>query len=201
MIDYLRGTLAAADESSCVIDVGGVGWRVSMSAKSLGSLPQVGEDVQVWCVMSMGESSVSLSGFATPQERDMFTRLVGVKGIGTKVALSILSVLDPASLADAIAEEDDRRIARAPGVGKKSAQRIILELKGTLGEQPGLFGAAGEPGDAPQAGSAASEAATALLGMGFTSAEIDVALKGYEGSQSDPAEAIKYALHRLGAAG
>lgn len=195
MIDYLRGTLALTTPTAAVIDVNGVGYQVGMSVKSLANLPEKGREVQVFTVMAVSESAIALYGFATVEEREMYTRLVGVKGVGPKAALAILSVLDPSGLAEAVQAGDDKRIAAAQGIGKKTAQRIILELKGSLDTVPTLLGEEVSGGAVP---SAVAEATAALFSMGFSSAEVEVALKGYDGAPSDVTAAIKHALGRLG---
>ena len=198
MIDYLSGEVSAVAADHAVIDVGGIGYLASMSTKSLAALPAAGQYARVYTVLQVSDSGVALYGFADLAERTAFNKLVGVKGIGPKAALSVLSVLNPAGLAAAISAEDDRAISAAPGIGKKSAQRIILELKGTLDEGPNLFPApgAGSSGGA----SALDDALAALLGMGFSEAESKLALQGFDGAPTDDAGAIRYALKRLGAA-
>lgn len=199
MIDYLSGRVAFVAPGSATIDVGGVGYLVSMSTKSLASLPACGEDVLVYTVLSASDAGIALYGFASVEEREMFGRLVGVKGIGPKAALALLSTLDPAALALAIQTGDDRAISTAPGIGKKSAQRIILELAGTLEAEPNLF--SDERDGAKAEAGAVADATEALLGMGFTSAEAEVSLEGFEesGEPMETAAAIRYALSKLGA--
>lgn len=198
MIDYLQGTVAFAGHDRAVIDVNGVGFSALMSTKGLASLPPTGKSAQIWTILSATDAGIALYGFASPEEREMFTKLVSVRGIGPKAALAILSTLSAAELAQAIAAEDDRRISTAPGIGKKSAQRIILELKGAIDNLPNLFSGDTEATPATPE-SANSEIVMALLGMGFTTAEIEAALRGYDGPANDVSAGIRYALQRLGA--
>ncbi|NTU88618.1 MAG: Holliday junction branch migration protein RuvA [Actinobacteria bacterium] len=192
MICSLRGTLTTRTSNAAVIETGGVGYYLRMSSSSLSALGKVGDDAFVWTYMSVREDSISLFGFATEPEKALFEKLIGVSGIGPKVALSALSSFAASSLANTIAAGDVSRIATIPGVGKKTAQRIVLELKGSLDEFIGgsLWAEESEVVD--------FSANEALLGMGFSSAEAELALQGYDGEKSDINEAIRYALKRLG---
>ncbi len=195
MIAFLNGTLAGASLTEAYIDVGGVGFAVQMSGTALSKLPQKGEAVTVLTYLQTSENGFSLYGFLNEEERAMFTRLIGVSGVGPKAALAALSTFSPHDLADAIASQDVARIQRIPGVGKKTASRMIVELKGSIDAELGdLFGAndGQEVLDGRRSG-----AVEALLQMGFTSAEVDLALKGApEGATEE--SLIRYALKRLG---
>lgn len=202
MIAFLKGNLAGRTPTVAYIDVNGVGYAVGMSANSLSKLPEVGEPVQVYTHLQVRDDGMSLFGFMSQEEQALFEKLIGVSGIGPKVALSALSSFTPAALADAIATQDVARVQKIPGVGKKSAQRIILELKGSLDQGlQGLFAADGSAASAAGAVSSAKAGAIeALLSMGFTSEEADVSLKGApEGA--DEAKLLQYALKRLGSLG
>lgn len=193
MIAFLKGRLAAKTESSVIIDVGGVGYAVGMSAHSLSSMPAVGEAVQVYTYLLVREDALTLYGFANMAEKALFERLISVSGVGPKVALAALSSYTTEALSNAIIASDTTAVSRIPGIGKKTAQRIILELQGTLEsasqQQDDLFAA----GNA-QAVKAATED---LLAMGFSSAEAEVALKG-AAAGADEAALLQYALKRLG---
>ena len=192
MITFLRGTCAGFGTESVYLDVQGVGFEVFMCVTDRGRM-QCGEEYTVLTHMSVREDAMQLYGFLSQDARVMFTRLIGVSGVGPKAAMSALSTFSPESLVSAIAAQDDKSIATIPGVGKKTAQRIILELQGTLEsasqQQDNLFAA----GNA-QAVKAATED---LLAMGFSSAEAEVALKG-AGAGADEAALLQYALKRLG---
>ena len=193
MIAFLKGRLAAKTESAVVIDVGGVGYAVGMSAHSLSSMPAVGEAVQIYTYLLVREDALTLYGFANMAEKALFERLISVSGVRPKVALAALSSYTTEALSNAIIASDTTAVSRIPGIGKKTAQRIILELQGTLEsasqQQDNLFAA----GNA-QAVKAATED---LLAMGFSSAEAEVALKG-AGAGADEAALLQYALKRLG---
>lgn len=191
MIAFLNGILAGKTQDTAIIDVGGVGWAVGMAAGSLAKLPATGERVQVHTHLHVREDAVSLFGFLSLEEKSLFLRLTGVSGIGPKVALSALSVFSPQQLVSAITSQDVALVSKIPGVGKKTASRIILELKGSLDTEV-LDAVAAVP-----AGGVIQGVQDALLSMGFTSGEIELALKGAP-EQADEAVLLQYALKRLG---
>jgi Holliday junction DNA helicase RuvA len=172
MIAHLKGRLAATGIDHAVIDVGGVGYLVGASAKTLEKLGPVDSAVTIHTEMLVAEDFIRLMGFATADERDWFKLLTHVQGVGAKVALAILSILTPDEVRTAVARADSAMIARANGVGPKLAQRIVNELKDKAGGIA-LGGAAGAP--AP-VGSAASDAVSALLNLGFKPAEASTAV-------------------------
>jgi len=194
VIAFLTGRVAAKGAGYALLEVSGVGYRLAMTTGSLSALPAEGDEVTVWTHLYVREDDLSLFGFENPAERDAFELLITVSGVGPKVALAALSALSPDTLAGAVAAEDDVLIASVPGIGKKTAQRIILDLKDKMGAE-GL-GVGGQR--AAGAGASLAEATDALLGMGFSSAESAAALKG-----ADPAEGtntlVRHALKRLGA--
>jgi len=170
VIAHLKGRLESTGIDHAVIDVGGVGYLVGASAKTLAAIGPVGEAATLFTEMLVAEDFIRLVGFARPDERDWFRLLTSVQGVGARVALAILSVLEPVDLARAIAAQDKAMIGRANGVGPKLAARIANELKGKLGVA-GLAGAA----PAPRAG-AASDALSALANLGFKPAEASAAV-------------------------
>ena len=192
MIAFLTGRVASKTESGCVIDVGGVGYRVSMSTSSIASLPAEGDEVTVHTYLHVREDEMSLFGFENGEEMEMFGHLITVSGVGPKVALAALSSFPPQTLSEAICAEDAGVVSSIPGVGKKTAQRIILDLKDKV--------AAGAGGDtsATATADAAGEARDALTAMGFSAAEIAVALKGYDGGEDDAQALLTHGLKRLG---
>lgn len=192
MIAFLTGRIAEKGLSYCVIDVHGVGYRMSMSTASLVALPAEGDEVTVLTLMHVREDEISLFGFENADEKALFERLVTVSGVGPKVALAALSSYAPAALVEAIAREDVAIVSSVPGIGKKTAQRIILELKDKLGVPDLTVSTGGVTADA------AAEARDALLGMGFSAMEVVTALKGYDGAPHDAAMLLKHALRRLG---
>lgn len=208
MISFLRGTVAAKTLSQAVIDVNGVGYACGVSATTSAALPVPGSDEQVLVhtYLQVREDALTLYGFASVDERAVFERLIAITGVGPKLALSVLSSFSPSVLRQVVSAGDEKRMATVPGVGKKTASRMLLELKDAL--KADLFDLAGGSGavlggSAAQAAgaSALDEAAQALLSMGFSSDEAGVALKGYDGAATDVQAAIKYALKRLGSLG
>jgi Holliday junction DNA helicase RuvA len=172
MIAHLKGRLDATGIDHAVIDVGGVGYLVGASAKTLEKLGITGDAVTIHTEMLVSEDSIRLMGFASGDERDWFRLLTSVQGVGAKVALAILSILAPDELRTAVARADAAMIARANGVGPKLAQRIVNELKDKAG---GLaLGGAATP--TTPAGGAAADAVSALLNLGFRPAEASSAV-------------------------
>jgi Holliday junction DNA helicase RuvA len=196
MIASLTGVLAAKTPTHVIVDVGGVGYEVAMPGSAIASLPPVGERVTVLTHLNVREDEMSLFGFRTAADKDAFKLLISVSGVGPKVALAVLSSMDPSTLADAVAREDLTAICEAPGVGKKLAQRLVMELKDKL-DVPEFAAPAGA-GGATAPGPAAVEARTALIGMGFTSAEAAAAVVGAPDGAA-VAEVVTYALKRIGA--
>lgn len=192
MIAYLTGRVAEKAQGSCVLEVGGVGFRMAMSTGSLAGLPAEGDTVTVHVHLYVREDELSLFGFESVEERALFEQLLTVSGVGPKVALATLSAFAPAALMEAIAREDASLISSVPGIGKKTAQRIILDLKDKLGLPDLAMGAPGVGVDV------AAEATDALLAMGFSASEVSAALKGYTGGPDDAQALLKHALRRLG---
>ena len=177
MIAHLKGRLDATGVDHAVIDVGGVGYLVGASARTLAALGSVGEAATLFTEMLVAEDSIRLVGFARSDERDWFRHLTGVQGVGARVALAILSALEPAELARAVASQDKATVARANGVGPKLAERIVRELKDKVGAFPALGPAAAA--QAMPAG-AAADAVSALLNLGFRPAEAASAVAAAE---------------------
>ena len=172
MIARLTGILAETASDHAVIDVGGVGYLVQASTPTLSAVGPVGSEVQVFTEMQVREDAMTLFAFGTAGERDWFRLLTGVQGVGGRVALAILSVLDATELSQAIARQDKAMVARANGVGPKLAERIVRELKDKVG---GI--SIGPAGVAISAASgAAADAVSALGNLGFRPAEASTAV-------------------------
>ena len=196
MIAFLKGRLAGKTATAAFVDVNGVGYAVGMSQASLAKLPEAGAPVEVHTYLQVREDAVALYGFLSIEEKALFERLIGVSGVGPKVALAALSVFTPQALVSAIAAQDVAGVSKIPGVGKKTASRIILELKGSLDQGlAGLFDDVAAP--AAQVEEQLRGAREALLSLGFTSAEADLALKGAPEGAAEGA-LLQYALKRLG---
>jgi Holliday junction DNA helicase RuvA len=191
VIAGLEGKLAAIGADHIVINVGGVYYRVAMPGSSIGTLGAVGDTVHVHTYLYVREDQLSLFGATSERQLKLFESLLTVSGIGPKAGLSILSALQPDTLESAIASGDVDALTRVPGIGKKTASRLILELKGKLD----LVAAAG----IITSPTAATEVVEALSGLGYTGAEIQAALSGLPRDEDLTTEdMIMYALKRLG---
>lgn len=171
MIAKLTGTLDSTGTDHAVIDVGGVGYLVEASARTLDALGPRGGVVTLHTEMLVGEDFLRLLGFAKADERDWFRLLTSVQGVGTKVALAILSVFEPADVQRAIASGDSAMVARAQGVGPKLAQRICNELKDKAGALGGIAGGGSIASVPSGARGVAADAVAALSGLGFKPGE------------------------------
>ena len=208
MIGKLRGKIDAIGEAHAIVDVNGVGYEVQCSARALRNV-ELGQEVSLTIDTHVREDAIRLFGFQSEIERSWFRTLQTIQGVGAKVALGVLGTLSPQDLANAIALGDWAAVERAPGVGKKLAQRIVAELKD---KAPGLsvavLGAAGAKAAngaaaaavAPPAGNAAAEAISALTNLGYNppqaSAAIAVAAREL-GTDADTAKLIRRGLKEL----
>ncbi len=198
MIGFLRGILAEKGDGYIVIDVNGVGYLVSVPANSAAYLNAEGEEVLVHTSMIVREDEMSLYGFSGKGELDAFKKLIGVSGVGPKAALAILSALTLDQLKQAIVFEDAKALQRANGIGKKSAERIVLELKDK-------FTAAAPDGSYLDAGAAdvvadqggRGEAISALVALGYSRGEAASALASVPDNDLTTEEYIKRALKNL----
>jgi holliday junction DNA helicase RuvA len=194
MIHRLRGTLVEKDTEGVVLDVGGVGYRASASLATLRALPSLGEECVIHTRMVVREDAMLLFGFATKEERAAFDSLTAVSKVGPKLALAVLSSMAPAEIAEAVARGDVLKFASVPGLGKKSAERLVLELKGkdvaSLAPEPTVSGNGG--GGGPY-----MEAREALTGLGYSLEEAENALNSIA-PQETAEKYIKEALRRIG---
>ncbi len=191
MITSIHGTLEARGGDYAIIRVGGFGIRVLVPSSTLGRLTEPNMKVSLHTHFHMREDGIALYGFFEEADRDAFEQLIGINGVGPKVALSILSVMDAGTLYKAIAEDDQQRIGMARGVGKKLVPQIIMTLKGKL---PSLVGLA-TPAGTTSAGSNQAEVMEALIGLGFSTAEAQAALAKIPQDQAMTLEQqITYAL-------
>ena len=167
MIGFLRGKLAAKHPPGLLLDVNGVGYEVEAPMSTFYGLPGVGSEVGLFTHLVVREDAHVLYGFATLEERAAFRQLIRISGVGARTALSVLSGLSVADLAQAVALQDGSRLVKIPGIGKKTAERLLLELKGKLAEAlPG------------QAQERPSDVVNALLGLGYSEKEAALAVKG-----------------------
>jgi holliday junction DNA helicase RuvA len=190
MITGIHGILEACRLDHAIIRVGGFSVRVFAPALTLNRFNETGMEVSLHTHFHVREDGMTLYGFAGEQERDAFEQLIAINGVGPKVALALLSVMDAGSLYKAIADEDQQRLALAPGVGKKLAARLVLELRGKLPAMVIAGGTAGTPSGKIQA-----EVLEALIGLGYSTAEAQAALTKIPQDQGMTLEQqITYAL-------
>jgi Holliday junction DNA helicase RuvA len=187
----VSGTVAVRRGDHVVVDCGGVGYRLSVSAETLRHVPAVGKHVLLHTHMVVRDDALLLYGFATEEERELFLMLIGVQSVGPKVALAVLSGGPPRELLRAVAAGDTARLQAAPGVGKRTAERIIVELREKVGATAPValaaVGAGGGATDDPRI-----LARDGLIGLGYTPIEVDELLDGAEGER--PEDLIAHAL-------
>lgn len=183
MISYIRGELVALENDKVIVDVGGVGYGVFMSTQTMSLLPPIGNEVKLYTYLNVKEDLMQLFGFLTRDDLQVFKLLIGVSGIGPKGGQSILSVLSPDDLRFAVMANDVKAISSAPGIGKKTAQKLIVELHDKLSIEDVLeHTAAGGDKDSgsAQGSGMQSEAVQALVALGYGSTEALKAVKQVE---------------------
>ena len=204
MISFVHGILCDLEEGSIVVEAGGVGYGIYVPATVLQQLPSIGEEVKIYTYFSVREDGQSLYGFLNKEDREMFRQLLSVNGIGPKGALGILSVLRPDDLRMAIITGDAKSISRAPGIGAKTAQRVILDLKDKI-DAGAVLRHAGEEGPLPESGGPfpadggpAEEAVEALASLGYSRLEAGRAVRRLAITEDMTAEQIlRLALRNL----
>ena len=196
MISYIKGPLTEIRGDMIVIEAGPVGLEVRVPLSLLDELPKVGEEVKIYTYFQVREDSMSLYGFLSRQDREMFQQLLGVNGVGPKGALGILSALRPDDLRLAILSGDAKAISRAPGIGVKTAQRVILDLKDKVSADD-ILSSVAEDGESSgdiswqgNGGDAVKEAIQALVALGYTNAEAARAVRRTEVTDTMTAEEI-----------
>jgi holliday junction DNA helicase RuvA len=188
MIAMVSGTVAVRRTDHVVVDCGGVGYRLAVSSETLRHVPAVGKNVLLHSHLVVREDALALYGFATEEERELFLMLIAVQSVGPKVALAVLSGGPPRELLAAVAAGDTARLQAAPGVGKRTAERIIVELR----EKVGATDTAPPALTAIRSEHPRALARDGLLGLGYTPLEVDELLNGAEGDR--PEDLIAYAL-------
>ena len=202
MIQYIRGELAALEEDRIIVDVGGIGYGIFMSVQSMSSLPPVGSEVRIYTYLNVKEDAMQLFGFLTRDDLSVFKLLIGVNGIGPKGGQAVLSVLSPDDLRFAVLSNDVKAISAAPGIGKKTAEKVILELKDKLSLEDALDHAVSGQSDNYSVqnggGEVQSEAVQALVALGYGSTEALKAVKQIEISEDTDVETVlKKALKKM----
>ena len=200
MYSYIKGILRDMDEESIVVETGGTGYHIYTTGQTFRYLPSVGGEVKVYPYLHVREDAMLLFGFLTKDELKIYKLLLGVSGIGPKGALAILSVMTTDDLRFAVLGDDAKAIAKAPGVGTKTAQRLILELKDKMSLEDAFeqkFEKTGEPAENHAQGTK-NEAVQALVALGYSSSEALRALNGIEiTEETDVEEILKMALKNM----
>lgn len=198
MFYHLNGTVAELEPGLAVIDCGGVGFAVNTTANTLGQLHR-GKPAKLYICEQVREDAFELFGFATLGEKRCFEMLISVSGVGPKAAASILSVNTPEHVCMAVLGDDEKALTAAQGVGKRLAQRIILELKDKMGKQAEGFGGSGAAPVMPAAGdkTALGDVMSALTVLGYSRAECAAAVKGLDLDSMSVEDAIRAALRNM----
>lgn len=198
MFYYLNGTVTVIEENLAVLDCGGVGFACHTTGYTLSQIKR-GQTCRLYTYCSIKEDAFDIFGFATKEELGCFRRLIGVTGVGPKAALAILSSTTPDRFVLGVMTGDEKVLTAVPGVGKKLAQRIILELKDKLGGlSKELGGGAGGPVSLPGTGTGKlAEASAALASLGYSQSEIGLALRGIDVENSTLEEIVRLALRAM----
>jgi holliday junction DNA helicase RuvA len=194
MIHRLRGILVEKDTEGVVVDVGGVGYRASASVATLRALPSLGEECVIHTRMVVREDAMLLFGFAAPEERAAFDALTAVSKVGPKLALAVLSAMSPQQISEAVARGDVPKLSSVPGLGRKTAERLVLELKG---KDLAVFGPVPVVSSDGGGGGPYMEAREALTALGYSLEEAEKALNSIP-PQDSVEKYIKEALRRIG---
>ncbi len=203
MYAYIKGTLMEITEEAVVVETGGIGYNIKVSTNTADLLPGIGSEVKIYTYTLVREDSFSLYGFLTRDDLDIFKKLITVSGIGPKGGLAILSVMSADALRFAVAAGDAKEIAKAPGVGKKTAERVILDLRDKISIEDTLRNLGSSDGRAGGDTGLADnmmkrEAIEALTALGYSASEAAAAVKKVEISENDTSETIlKQALKHM----
>jgi Holliday junction DNA helicase RuvA len=196
MFNYIEGTVADIDQNLAVIDCGGVGFSLNTTMNTLSQIT-VGKKAKLFVFDYVKEDCFELYGFSTKSEKRCFEMLLTVSGVGPKAAISILSAATPETLALAVMSGDEKALTSAQGVGKKIAQRVILELKDKMAKQADMPQFTAPAASVGTDGSALSDAVAALTVLGYGSAEINAALKNTDAAGMTAEEIIKAVLKQM----
>ncbi len=198
MISYITGTLAEIEDKYIVVEAGGVGYGISVTSRLIGALPAMGSSVKIYTHLQVSEDAQKLFGFGSAEERTIFRQLLSVSGVGPKAAMGVLSVMSPDELRLAVLSGDAKVISRAPGLGKKTAEKIIVELKDKYSINDLTGSGAAAPGVAAAAPGAREDAVAALVAMGFSASQALSAISSLgDISGKDAGELLSLALKAL----
>ena len=197
MYAHIEGIVAEKEQDCIVLDANGVGYLLNVSGATLSTAPAVGEKMKLYCVLNVREDAMELCGFYSREEKKMYERLRSVSGVGSKTALQILSALSVRDLSIALVSGDAAALTRVPGIGKKTAQRLVLELKDKV-EDSQLTSQAASISPKVVSGGAEAEAIAALVSLGYSNSEAAKAVSAVSGQSNEPDKLIFLALRGLG---
>ena len=194
MIGRIQGQLAEVSENIILVDAGGVGYELEVTGTALTRLPPVGAVVQLYTHFVVREDAQLLYGFANREERDLFRALIRINGVGPKLALSLISSVAPGELARSVQDNDTSLLTRVPGVGRKTAERLLVELKNTLSDLVVVHEISGTGRSGSQV---AIEAEQALISLGYRPAEAQRVVSSVEAEATTTEEIVRAALKRI----
>lgn len=198
MVAYIKGTLEYKGNGFVLVEAGGIGYRIFVSAATLAQMPQYGESVKIYTYMSVKEDGISLYGFSSGEEQELFLRLIGVSGVGPKVALGFLAQMKPQEIILAILSDDVKTLSKAPGVGRKTAQRVILELKDKFQTAEAIqWETESAVSDKAASAGAKFEAIDALTALGYSRSEAAGAVNKVAAEDMTTEEILKAALKKM----
>lgn len=198
MFSYIKGNLEGKNIDNIIVDVGGIGFKIYMSANSINRVGETGNAVKVYTYMRVMEDDISLYGFCTSEELKMFEQLIGVSGVGAKSALNILANITPSSFALAIISGDVNTLKSLPGIGAKSAQRMILELKDKMKTQDAIATESSPVFNNIVKNDKMRDAIEALQVLGYARKDIDLAVANIDATNMSVEDIIKQGLKYLG---
>lgn len=200
MISYIKGTLERRAESYIIVETGGIGYQIFVSPATLAKLPQTGAEVKVFTYFSVKDDGMSLYGFSSVEEQEMFHKLLTVSGVGPKGALGFLSVLKPSEIIMAILSDDVKTLSKAPGVGRKTAQRVILDLKDKCKTEDAIALGGEELQGMTEVlvdGDAKFEAIDAMTALGYSRSEAAKAVNAVAAEGMSTEDILKAALKKM----
>ncbi len=197
MYGYIRGKITKKDTNYLIVDAHGVGYKIFCDSFTLGGV-KTGEEATIYTYLKVAEGELSLYGFALEEQKNMFEKLISISGIGPKVALGVLSTMKVNDVAAAVISSDDKAFTNAPGVGKKMAQRLVLELKEKVNFEEAVGVELGGMADLAGSTDAAADACAALVGLGYSRNEAFTAVSAVKNLGDTAEELVALALKRVG---
>ncbi len=197
MISYIKGTLVHRGESYIIVETAGIGYQIFVSTGMLSKMPDLGKEIKIFTYMSVKEDGISLFGFSTKEEQEMFLKLLTVGGVGPKGAMGFLSQLTPQEIVMAILSGDVKTLSKAPGVGRKTAQRVILELKDKCSTEDAIAIPVDMEESAGTMGGAKFEAIDAMTALGYSRSEAAKAVGKVAADGMTTEEILKAALKKM----